>query len=71
MSCQASFKGDHSVFVNHVSGDGDLFVMDPLCAAGKEVKEATMRAYAEKMAKSAGRYPGVLFATTRITPLIA
>ena len=70
VSCQAGFKGDHSVYVNHITGDGDLFVMDPLCPAGKEVKEATMRAYAEKMGKATGHGLGVLFAVTRITPLI-
>jgi hypothetical protein len=69
-SCQKSMKGDHAVYVNHVSGDGDLYVMDPLCKSAREVPEAVMRAYAEKFARTVGRYPGVLFATTRTTSLV-
>lgn len=70
-TCQASFTGDHAVYVNHISGDGDLYWQDPLCAAGKEIPEKVARAYAEKFARTVGRYPGVLFATTRATPVIA
>lgn len=69
-SCQASFRGDHAIYVNHISGDGDLYVMDPLCASAREVPPATIKAYAEKFARTIGTYPGLAFATTRITPLI-
>lgn len=69
-NCQTGFAGDHAVYVNHISGDGDLFWQDPLCKAGKEIPEAVARAYAEKFARTVGKYPGLLFATTRITPLI-
>lgn len=68
--CQASFTGDHAVYVNHISGDGDLFWQDPLCAAGKEINVVIARAYAEKFARTSGSYPGLRFATTRITPII-
>jgi hypothetical protein len=71
LRCQASFTGDHAIYVNHISGDGDLYWMDPLCAKGKEINWAVGRAYAEKFARTIGTYPGVAFATTRITPLIA
>jgi len=70
-NCQKGFAGNHAVYVNHISGDGDLYWQDPLCVAGKEIPEKIARAYAEKFARTAGRYPGVLFATTRKTPLIA
>lgn len=71
-SGQLSFKGDHAVFVNHISGDGDFYWMDPLRKAGPiEIPAAVARKYAEKLAKSWGTFPGLLFATTRITPTIA
>ncbi len=70
-SCQTSFKGPHAIFCNHVSGDGDIYTYDPLCSAGREVPAPTIRAYAEKLAKTWGSYPGLLFATTRITPNLA
>mgnify|MGYP001568647578 CR=1 FL=1 len=69
---QIGFKGDHAVYVNHVTGDGDLYWMDPLRKAGAlEVKEEIARAYAEKFARATGTYPGIRFATTRVTPTIA
>jgi hypothetical protein len=71
-SCQASFKGDHAVYVNHVTGDGDLYWMDPLCAGpNANMDPAVARRYAEKFARSVGVYPGLLFATTRVTPTVA
>lgn len=71
-SGQLSFKGDHAVEVNHVTGDGDLYWMDPLRQKGAvEIPEDVARAYAEKLAKSAGIYPGLFVAMTRITPTIA
>lgn len=70
-SGQLSFKGDHAVYVNHVTGDGDLYWQDPLRAAPIEIPEAVARAYAEKFARTVKVYPGVLFATTRQTPNIA
>lgn len=70
-SGQLSFKGDHAVYVNHVSGDGDLYWYDPLRRAAIEIPAAVARAYAEKFARTTHRYPGLLFATTRITPTIA
>jgi hypothetical protein len=71
-SGQLSFKGDHAVFINHVTGDGDLYWMDPLREKGAvEIKASVARAYAEKLAKKWGIYPGLAFATTRITPTIA
>ena len=71
-SGQLSFKGDHAVYVNHVSGDGDLYWMDPLRKAGPiEIPADIARKYAEKLARKWGLYPGLAFATTRITPTIA
>lgn len=70
-SGQLNFKGDHAVYVNHVSGDGDLYWQDPLRAAAIEIPEAIARAYAEKFARTVGTYPGVLFATTRQTLNVA
>ena len=71
-SGQLSFKGDHAVYINHISGDGDLYWMDPLRRAGPiEIPAAVAKAYAEKLARKWGLYPGLAFATTRITPTIA
>jgi hypothetical protein len=71
-SGQAGFKGDHAVYVNHVTGDGDLYWMDPLRQKGAiEIPEKVARAYAEKLARAAGIWPGLFFATTRITPNLA
>lgn len=72
-SGQLSFKGDHAVYVNHVSNDGDeVWWMDPLRKAGPlYIPASVARAYAEKLAKAWGLYPGLAFATTRITPTIA
>lgn len=71
-SGQLSFNGDHAVYVNHVTGDGDLYWQDPLRKSGPiEIPEAIARAYAEKLSRSWGLYPGVAFATTRVTPTIA
>jgi hypothetical protein len=71
-SCQATFKGDHAVYVNHITGDDDLYWMDPLCPGpNANMKVTIARKYAEKFAKSRGVYPGILFATTRRTPTIA
>ena len=68
---QLGFRGDHAVYVNHVTGDGDLYWMDPLRKTGAiEIPEAIARAYAEKFARTVGTFPGVLFATTRVTPNI-
>lgn len=71
-SGQLSFKGDHAVYVNHVTGDGDLYWIDPLRKTGAiEIPEKVARAYAEKLAKAWGIYPGVAVAMTRVTPTIA
>jgi len=70
-SGQLNFKGDHAVYVNHVTGDGDLYWQDPLRSAAVEIPEAVARAYAEKFARTVGTFPGVLFATTRVTPNVA
>ena len=69
---QVGFKGDHAVYINHVSGDGDLYLMNPLVKAGAiECPQQYLRAYAEKLAKSAGIFPGLFVAMTRITPNLA
>ena len=67
-SGQLSFKGDHALFVNHITGDGDLYDMDPLRKAGAiEIPEKVARAYAEKLARTWGIYPGLAVAMTRVT----
>lgn len=71
-SGQLSFKGDHAVFVNHVSGDGDLYWLDPLREKGAvEIPAIVARRYGEKLAKKWGIYPGLAFCTTRITPNVS
>lgn len=71
-SGQLSFRGDHAVYVNHVTGDGDLYWMDPLRKSGAiEIPASIARSYAEKLAKKWGIYPGVAVAMTRITPNLA
>lgn len=72
-SGQLSFKGDHAVYINHLSTDGmELWWMDPLHKAGGfYIPAAVAKAYAEKFARTVHVYPGVLFATTRITPTLA
>jgi hypothetical protein len=69
-SSQASFRGDHAMFINHVSGDGDLFTYDPLAKAPREIPQIILRRYAEKFAKAVGT-SGVICALTRETPTIA
>jgi len=70
-SCQASFTGDHSIYVNHVSGDGDLYTSDPLCMVAREVPAKVIRAYAEKFGRTIDLPPGQLaYAVTRITPSV-
>lgn len=70
-SCQSSFKGNHAVYVNHVTGNDELYWYDPLCSGPRNVPMATGKAYAEKFAKSINVSPGILFATTRVTPNLA
>ncbi len=72
-SGQTSFKGDHAVYVNHLNtADTECWWMDPLNKKGSfYIPIAIARAYAEKLAKAVGRYPGLLFATTRVTPNLA
>ncbi len=71
-SGQLSFKGDHAVYINHVTGDGDLYWLDPLRKTGAiEIPETVARAYAEKLGRTWGIYPGVGVAMTRITPNLA
>lgn len=66
-SSQASFKGDHAIYVNHVSGDGDLYTYDPLARGPREIPQIVLRRYAEKFAKAVGT-SGVICALTRVTP---
>lgn len=69
---QVGFTGDHAVYINHVSGDGDLYLMNPLVKTGAiECPESVLRAYAEKLARAAGIFPGLFVAMTRITPNLA
>ncbi len=71
-TCQASFDGPHCIYINHETGDDDLYEYDPLCwKPNANFPPAVARAYAEKFAKTVGVYPGLLFATTRITPNIS
>ena len=72
-SGQVGFKGDHSVYVNHLSNDGnELWWMDPLNKAGGfYIPASVAKAYAEKYAKTIGTYPGLAFITTRQTPSLA
>jgi hypothetical protein len=69
-SSQASFKGDHAIYVNHVSGDGDLYTYDPLAAAAREIPASVLRRYGEKFATKVGT-SGVICALTRQTPTLA
>jgi hypothetical protein len=81
-SCQTSFKGAHAVFLNNLNSDPvtiggteygsgkAALTYDPLCTDYKWEPLTTLRKYAEKFTASLG-YSGVLYATTRITPLIA
>jgi hypothetical protein len=69
---QVGFRGDHAVYINHISGDGDLYLMNPLVKTGAiECPQKYLRAYAEKLARRAGIYPGLFVAMTRITPNLA
>jgi hypothetical protein len=72
-SGQTTFKGDHSVYLNHLSNDGmECWWMDPLNKAGGFYMPAAIaKAYATKFAKTIGTYPGLAFITTRQTPSLA
>ena len=73
-SGQAGFKGDHAVYINHAkdAAVSEVWWMDPLNKAGGfYIPVAVAVAYATKLAKSAGIYPGLFWATTRITPSLA
>ena len=72
-SGQTTFKGDHSVYLNHLSNDGmEIWWMDPLNKAGGfYIPAAIAQAYATKYAKTIGTYPGLAFITTRQTPSLA
>lgn len=54
-SCQSSFLGDHAIFI----AGSFAAVGDPLCKGFRPVPEATLRAYATKLA------PTVYFAVTK------
>jgi hypothetical protein len=71
---QTGFKGNHCVYINHEKDDtgAEVWWMDPLNKQGSfYIPTAVARAYAEKLAKAAGIFPGVFFATTRSTPSLA
>jgi hypothetical protein len=69
-SSQATFKGDHAMYLNHVSGDGDIYTYDPLAKAAREIPAAVLKRYGEKFATRIGT-SGVICALTRITPTVA
>lgn len=70
--CQTGFRGDHAIYLNHETGDGDLYHMDPLCRRPNANMEPVIaRRYAEKLARNAGTPGRLFFATTRITPNVA
>ena len=71
-SCQPSFRGGHMIVVNHVSGDGDLFIYDPLCSKAREVPAPIIREYAQSWGEHVGQPAGRFdFAVVRATPLVA
>ena len=71
-SAQPSFRGDHGVFINHISSDGKLLVYDPLAAKARWIPESVIRTAAEKRGRNAGLAAGrIRYAVTRPTPLIA
>lgn len=70
-SCQRSFVGNHGIWVNHITGDGDLYVSDPLCRVAREIPAPVIQAYAEKFGRSTGLSAGQLrYAVTRVTPTV-
>lgn len=74
VSCQLSFRGDHAIYLNHLdnlTNPTKAWMQDPLCRSGKYVPLPVLRAYADKLARSQGTYPGLFWATTRQTPLMA
>jgi hypothetical protein len=65
-TCQASFKGNHAVYVNSLDSLGTSgLTYDPLCLVARWIPIAALQAYAIGLA------PTVYFATTRSTPLVA
>jgi hypothetical protein len=66
LSGQPSFNGYHAIFIDRVSSDGKLYMMDPLSKVGARwVSEAILRRFAEKLTRQEHVYPLVLFAYTR------
>lgn len=67
--CQPGFRGGHAIFLNHVTGDGDLYENDPLCRKpNANLTEAVARDYAERLAKQQGHPARLFWLMTRITP---
>ena len=82
--CQPGFNDLHMVAINNensgsvTAADGRVYgpgecalTYDPLCPAFRWVPLAVLRKYAEKYARRVGYTGGVIYATTRATPLIA
>ena len=82
--CQPGFNDLHAVYLNNqnsgsvTAADGRIYgpgecalTYDPLCSAFRWVPLVVLRKYAEKYARRVGYTGGVIYATTRATPLIA
>lgn len=64
---QPTYQGNHAIYVNNIDGGGTRGLMyDPLASVCRWVPLSVLRAYAEGLHK-----PGLYFASTRRTPLIA
>lgn len=70
-SAQPSFRGNHAVYIDYLHSSGNyLYVMDPLSkVGGRWIPVSVMRAYAEKLGRSTGIYPGIYWASTAATRL--
>lgn len=81
-SCQPSFRDLHSMYLNNrnsapVTINGTTYpagqaalTYDPLCGDYRWVPMSVLRKYAEKYARAVGYTGGVIYATTRVTPLV-
>lgn len=71
-SSQPGFTEGHAMYVNNISGDGDLLVYDPLARGPREIPRDVIKRAMTKWAQANGLTGGGLYyATTRATPLVA
>lgn len=68
-TCQATFDGDHAIYVSpEFLAEGTLAVADPLCGGYKRITIAKLKAYAEKLGKRTYGDNRILYAATRAWP---